>query len=130
METTRKSNPIATDLACLFHAFRNAVAQDEEARFGEDDRANHVAGFIERYQVRFQDLSTMEPLQAGRLLAVLRKVAGQFELEFEYSRPSQLSRRIGNDMEVLAEAGFEIERERNSHTKTFDYEIRKVWGSE
>lgn len=72
----------------------------------------------------------MEPLPAGRLLAGLRKVARQFDLEFEHSRPAQLSRPIGSDMEVLAEAGFQIERESNSHTKTFDYQLRKVWGSE
>lgn len=64
-EMARESNPIATALASLFHAYRNAVELDEKARYGEDDRANHVVGFIERYQVRFENENTMEPVVGG-----------------------------------------------------------------
>ena len=126
-QTARDSNPIATALESLFQAFHNAVDLDEKARLGQDDdRADHVARFIERYLVRFEDPTTMEPVSAGRLLAALRRVAREFSLEFEYGKPAQLARRISNDMQVLGEAGFVIEREYNTHTKTFDYRIRKV----
>ncbi len=126
-QTARDSNPIATALESLFHAFHNAVDLDEKARLGQDDdRADHVAKFIERYLVRFEDPTTMEPVSAGRLLAALRRVAREFSLEFEYGKPAQLARRISNDMQVLGQAGFVIEREYNTHTKTFDYRIRKV----
>ena len=125
-QTARESNPIATALNSLFDAYRNAVDLDEQARDGPDDRANHVPSFIERYLVRFEDLYTMEPVSAGKLLAALRKVAGQYHLEFEYSKPAQLARRVSNDLEVLLEAGFEIDRELNPHTKNFDYRIRKI----
>lgn len=88
-EMARESNPIATALASLFHAYRNAVELDEKARYGEDDRANHVVGFIERYQVRFENENTMEPVSAGRLLAALRRVGREFNLEFEYKKPAR-----------------------------------------
>jgi hypothetical protein len=122
-EMARESNPIATALASLFHAYRNAVELDEKARYGEDDRANHVVGFIERYQVRFENENTMEPVSAGRLLAALRRVGREFNLEFEYKKPAQLGRRISNDLDVIRDAGFDIDRQRNAHTKNFEYRI-------
>ena len=96
---------------------------DEKARYGEDDRANHVVGFIERYQVRFENENTMEPVSAGRLLAALRRVGREFNLEFEYKKPAQLGRRISNDLDVIRDAGFDIDRQRNAHTKNFEYRI-------
>lgn len=123
-EMARESNPIATALASLFHAYRNAVELDEKARYGEDDRANHVVGFIECYQVRFENENTMEPVSAGRLLAALRRVGREFNLEFEYKKPAQLGRRISNDLDVIRDAGFDIDRQRNAHTKNFEYWIR------
>ncbi|MBU4559603.1 MAG: DNA primase, partial [Proteobacteria bacterium] len=125
-EMARESNPIATALASLFHAYRNAVELDEKARYGEDDRANHVVGFIERYQVRFENENTMEPVSAGRLLAALRRVGREFNLEFEYKKPAQLGRRISNDLDVIRDAGFDIDRQRNAHTKNFEYRIAKT----
>jgi DNA primase len=124
-ETARESNPIATTLASLFTGYRNAVDLDEKARSGDDDRANHLAAFIERYQVRFQDQNTMEPVSAGRLLTALRRVGREFNLEFEYKKPAQLGRRISNDFKVIQDAGFIIERVRNTLTKNFEYLIRK-----
>jgi DNA primase len=129
-ETARESNPIATALASLFTGYRNAVDLDEKARYSDGDRANHLAAFIERYQVRFEDLNTMEPVSAGRLLTALRRVGREFNLEFEYKKPAQLGRRISNDLQVIREAGFNISRERNAHTKNFEYRIRKVSGAE
>ena len=96
---------------------------DEKARYGEDDRANHVVGFIERYQVRFENENTMEPVSAGRLLATLRRVGREFNLEFEYKKPAQLGRRISNNLDVIRDAGFDIDRQRNAHTKNFEYRI-------
>ena len=125
-QTARESNPIATALHALFDAYQNAEDLDTKARDGQDDRANHVAGFIERYLVRFEDRYTIEPISAGKLLAALRSVAAAYRLEFEYSKPAQLARRISNDLEVLLEAGFEIDRELNTHTKNLDYWIRKI----
>ena len=125
-QTARESNPIATALNSLFDAYQNAEDLDTKARDGQDDRANHVAGFIERYFVRFEDRYTIEPLSAGKLLAALRSVAAAYRLEFEYSKPAQLARRISNDLEVLVETGFEIKREYNTHLKAFDYRIRKI----
>ena len=124
-EMARESNPIATALASLFHAYRNAVELDERARQGEDDRADHLAGFIERYQVRFENENMMEPVSAGRLLAALRRVGREFNLEFEYKRPAQLGRRISNDLDVIRDAGFLIVSRRNTHTKNFEYRIQK-----
>ncbi len=125
-QTARESNPIATALSSLFDAYGNAMDLDEKARDGPGDRANHVAGFIERFLVRFEDRYTIEPVSAGKLLAALRSVAAAYRLEFEYSKPAQLARRISNDLEVLVETGFEIEREYNTHIKAFDYRIRKI----
>ena len=126
-QTARESNPIATALETLFKAYQEAVDLDEQARSGQDDdRANHVARFIEHYLVRFEDPRTLEPVSAGRLLAALRSVARAYTLEFEYSKPAQLARRLSNDLQVLAEAGFTIDRKRNAHSKTFVYRIKKI----
>lgn len=57
---------------------------DEKVRCGEDDRANHVVGFIERCQARFENENAMEPVSAVRLLAALRRVGREFNLELEY----------------------------------------------
>jgi len=102
------------------------VELDEKARYGEDDRANHVAGFIERYQVRFENENTLEPVSAGRLLVALRRVGREFNLEFEYKKPAQLGRRISNDLDVIRDAGFIIDPRRNAHTKNFEYRIVKA----
>lgn len=123
-EVARGSNPIATALASLFHAYRSAVELDEKARYSDDDRANHVAGFIERYQVRFENENTMEPVSAGRLLAALRRVGREFNLLFEYEKPPQLGRRISNDLDVIRDSGFDIDRQRNAPTRNFEYRIR------
>jgi hypothetical protein len=65
----------------------------------------------------------MEPVSAGRLLAALRRVGREFNLEFEYKKPAQLGRRISNDLDVIRDAGFDIDRQRNAHTKNFEYWI-------
>ena len=121
-EMARESNPIATALASLFHAYRNAVELDEKARYGEDDRANHVCRFIERYQVRFENENTMEPVSAGRLLAALRRVGREFNLEFEYKKPAQLGRRISNDLDVIRTPG-STSTGSATPTKNFEYRI-------
>lgn len=126
-EIARESNPIATCLAALFKAYRTAEELDEKASCNEDDRANHVVNFIERYQVRFVNQDAMEPISAGGLLTGLRRVGREFNLDFEYRKPAQLGRRISNDLQIIRDAGFIIERERNAHTKNFEYLIRKVW---
>lgn len=86
-EMARESNRIATAPASLFHAYRNAVESDEKARCGEDDRANHVVGFIERCQVGFENENTMEPVSAGRLLAALAGSAGNSTSSSNTSSP-------------------------------------------
>ena len=78
---------------------------DEKARYGEDDRANHVVGFIERCQARFENENAMEPASAGRLLAALRRVGREFNLEFEYKKPARLGRRISDDPDVIRDTG-------------------------
>jgi hypothetical protein len=110
----------------LFHIRSSFQDLDEKARYGEDDRANHVAGFIERYQVRFENENPMEPVSAGRLLAALRRVGREFNLEFECKKPAQLGRRISNDLDVIRDAGFIIDRQRNAHTKNFEGRIVKT----
>ncbi len=66
-ETARISNPIAAALHTLFGAYGKALKLDEKARYSDDDRANHVSGFIDRYQVEFQTSNDLEPIFAGRL---------------------------------------------------------------
>ncbi|MEW6260371.1 MAG: hypothetical protein AB1547_10755 [Thermodesulfobacteriota bacterium] len=124
-EMARESNPIATALTSLFHAYRSAVELYEKARYSGDDRANHVAGLIERYQVRFENENTMEPVSAGRLLAALRRIGREFNFEFEYKKPAQMGRRIRNDLDVIRNAGFDIDRHRSAHTRNFEYRISR-----
>ena len=60
---------------------------------------------------------------AGRLLAALRRVGREFNLEFEYKKPARLGRRISDDSDVIRDAGFDIDRQRNAHAKNFEYWI-------
>ena len=60
-------------------------------------------------------------VSAGGLLAALRRIGREFNLEFEYKKPAQLGRRIANDLDVIRDAGFDIDRQRNAHTKNFEY---------
>lgn len=61
--------------------------------------------------------------RAGRLLAALRRVGREFNLELEYKKPARLGRRISNDPDVIQDAGFDIDRQSNAHTKNFEYWI-------
>jgi DNA primase len=124
-ETARISNPIASALHTLFDAYANALKLDEKARYNNDDRANHVAGFIERYQVEFQTSNALEPLFAGRLFSALKRITRDFGLSFGFKDAGQLAKRLFNDKKLLADAGFNIERQYNSHSKSYRYHIRR-----
>ena len=124
-ETARISNPIAAALHTLFDAYSKALKLDEKARYSEDDRANHVPGFIERYQVEFQTSNTLEPLFAGRLFSALKRITKDFGLSFGFKDAGQLAKRLVNDQQLLADIGFTIERQFCSHGKTYQYLIER-----
>jgi DNA primase len=90
-----------------------------------DDRANHVSGFIERYQVEFQTSYALEPLFAGRLFSALKRITKDFGLSFGFKDAGQLAKRLVNDQQLLVDIGFHIERRYNSHSKSFQYCIER-----
>lgn len=124
-ETARESNPIAATLHALFNAHRNASVLDEEARYSTTDQGNHISSFIEKYQVRFEDRNTMEPLFAGQLLAAMKRVAREFGLNFAFKDAGQLAKRLLNDKKLLKEAGFSITHEYHSKQKTNVYLVKR-----
>jgi DNA primase len=122
-ETARISNPIASALHTIFDAYAKALKLDEKARYSDDDRANYVSGFIERYQVEFQTSNAMEPLFAGRLFSALKRITKDFGMNFGFKDAGQLAKRLVNDQQLLADIGFNIERQFSSHGKTYQYRI-------
>ena len=95
-------------------AYRNAEWSWTKARYGEDDQANHVVGFIERYQVRFEGRE--HPWNRYRRDGCSRRcaeVGREFNLEFEYRSPPARSahrQRPGRH----PGRGFDIDRQRNA----------------
>ncbi len=118
-ETARISDLIASALHTLFDAYSKALKLDEKARYSDDDRANYVSGFIERYQVEFQTSNALEPLFTGRLFPALNPIIKDFGLNFGLKDAGQLAKRLVNDQQLLADIGFNIER----HGKTYQYRI-------
>ena len=41
------------------------------------------------------------------------------------NKPAQLARRISNDLDVIRNASFVIDRRRDAHTKNFKYRITR-----
>lgn len=123
-QTAREGNPIAAVLTNLFHAYNNAVRHDEQAVYGTDDRANHVARFIERYQIRFKSNHETDTLRGAELYAGLSRIAREFNMPFPYRDAGTLCVRIRNDESVILEAGFKVEREMDRKSKTNLYVIK------
>jgi len=124
-ETARESNPIAATLHALFNAHHNAFTLDEEARYSTSDSGKHLSDFIEKYQVRFKDRATMEPLFAGQLLAAMKRVAREFSLNFAFKDAGQLAKRLLNDDDLLKDTGFSITHRYHSQQKSNLYFIKR-----
>lgn len=120
----KDSNPIAIALNRLFDAYRTALELDLPAGgFASSSVTHHVDSFIERYQISFDSETEMRPLSAGSLLAAMKRISRDFDIEFPYGKPEQLARRIKNDMEILQAAGFVVARIENKKRCAFDYQI-------
>ncbi len=125
-ETARGANPIAAALDALFNAWRNARRLDEQARYAPNERAHHVANFIERYHLgNFEGDSLLVDVSASQLCTAFGVVARQFGLNCQYKNAVQLGKRIRNDQEIIEEAGFEITAEIKRSKKT-SYCIRRL----
>lgn len=122
----KESNLIAMALAALFDSYRIALKQQKEQYKDETDANTPLARFTEKFQCEFRNKNEMIPIHAGGLLVVLRRVCREYNLTFEYVTPSQLARRIGNDLEIILNAGFDIEKIYSKKTKAYRYVITKV----
>ena len=107
LETARESNPIATALGTLFSAWRNASEADEQERYG-NGKANHVADFIQRHQIRFESGHCLRGVLARELFVALKRVERDFNLSFPMTSAMQFAKRFANDTGTIEEAGFQI----------------------
>ena len=119
LETARESNPIATALGTLFSAWRNASEADEQERYG-NGKANHVADFIQRHQIRFESGHCLRSVLARELFVALKRVERDFNLSFPMTSAMQFAKRFANDTGTIEEAGFQIRIES-------DHKGRKVY---
>ncbi len=122
-ETARESNPISAALEALFNAYQVACEMDENTSFEFHNKPSHVDRFTERYLVHFDDEEHLNPLPAGKLLTALNRISGDFGLNWKMKTARQLSSRLRNDLQVIRDAGFEIEWIYNSDRKTYNYNV-------
>lgn len=107
METARESNPIATVLSALFKAYSHALEADRESTAVNVVKTNKAA-FLERYQIDFLDMETIEGVLARDLFIALKRLAKDFGLSFHMNSVQQFVQRFTNDLYTIREAGFEI----------------------
>ena len=124
METARESNPIATCLAALFKAYRHALEADLECTTVNVAKTNKAA-FLERYQIDFQDETTIKGALARDLFVAIKRLSKDFGLSFHMNSVQQFAQRFSNDLETIREVGFEITVNRSSHSvrRTATYDI-------
>jgi len=124
METARESNPIATVLSALFKAYRHALEADLESTAVNVAKTNKAA-FLERYQIDFQDETTIDGALARDLFVALKRLSKDFGLSFHMNSVQQFAQRFSNDLDTIREAGFEITviRSSQSSRRTATYSI-------
>ena len=111
-ETARDSNQTATALAALVKEWRIAVEDDREMD-PDSRRDTHVQEFIQKYQVAFSEDEKLENVLSRDLFVALRGITRGRNLRFDMDSTRQFAQRLANDLEVLREAGFEIEITKN-----------------
>ncbi len=123
LETARESNPIATVLAALFKAYRHALEADQESTAANVAKTNKAA-FLERYQIDFQDETTIEGALARDLFVALKRLSKDFGLSFHMNSVQQFAQRFSNDLDTIRQVGFDITVNRSSlsvrRTATYD----------
>lgn len=124
METARESNPIATCLVSLFKAYRHALEADRESTAVNVAKTNKAA-FLERYQIDFQDETTIKGALARDLFVAIKRLSKDFGLSFHMNSVQQFAQRFSNDLETIREVGFEITINRSSQSvrRTATYDI-------
>jgi len=124
LETARESNPIATCMASLFKAYRHALEADRESTALNVAKTNKAA-FLERYQIDFQDETTIKGALARDLFVAIKRLSKDFGLSFQMNSVQQFAQRFSNDLETIREVGFEITINRSSHSvrRTATYDI-------
>ena len=109
-ETTDKisedSDPINSTMTALFNAYRNAHHTDEE----HPSARHQKSAFLEKYQVRFSDVDHLKDLTGGELFLALKRVAKEFNLEFDYKSHQAFSSRFCDALEKKTLNRFEISK--------------------
>ena len=124
-ETARESNPIATVLAALFKAYRQAVENDRKSTVPDDN--SHKAKFLERCLIDFQDETHIEGVLARDLYIALNRQAKESNLTFHLRSVQQFAQRFANDLETIRDVGFEIAiHEERSHMRTYDIRFCQI----
>ena len=76
-------------------------------------RDSHVQEFVQKYQVALSEDEKLENVLSRDLFVALRGIARGRNLRFDMDSTRQFAQRLANDLEVLREAGFEIEITKN-----------------
>ena len=107
LETARESNPIATCLAALFKAYRHALEADRESTAMNVAKTNKAA-FLERYQIDFRNVTTIEGALARDLFVAIKRLPKDFTLSFSMNSVQPFAHRFSDDLDTIRQAGFEI----------------------
>ncbi|MCP4680077.1 MAG: DNA primase [Deltaproteobacteria bacterium] len=122
-ETARESNPIATALSALFRAHKQALKADRESTNLYANNT-HEAGFLERYQIEFDNEKTIKGALARELFIALKRIAKEFNLSFRINTVQQFAQRFYNDLDTIRNSGFHIRiNYKRSNIRTYDIVI-------
>ena len=96
-ESSRESNPTATAMGTLFKAWRTAEQLDRHDYLNEG-KANSVSTFLQRYQLAFEDDGSLKQVLSRDLFVALKRIAGDYRLNFNMTSSRQFAQRLANDV--------------------------------
>lgn len=119
-EVQVESNPIVTLVKGLFQEYAEAARTDEKVILSTGD--SHVDRFRLAYHLDFEGPSLLPRVRASDLHLALSLLAKSKGLPYPYRSPKQLGRRMGNDLDMLREAGIDVTAQKG-HAGILTYTI-------
>ncbi len=123
-DMSRESNQIVNALSTLFAAHAKALEADAMGYGAPGGKSNRML-FEERYLVEFDSDGCLRNVLARELFSALSKISRDHCLSFGYRSVQQFALRFANELDIIAEAGFEIGVIQMAH-RMRGYDIRKI----
>jgi len=123
-DTSRESNQIVNALSTLFAAHAKALEADAMGYGAPGGKSNRML-FEEKYLVEFDSDGCLRNVLARELFSALSRISRDHCLSFGYRSVQQFALRFANELETIAEGGFEVGINQMAH-RMRGYDIRKT----